>query len=179
MKLKLNEKAPNFTYDTPNAQGLDFYKSLKARKNILVFSRYIGCSLCQLKLKETVEGYKDFRAAGADVFFFLQSTEENAKERLREMGVKFTVVLDPEQKIYQLYDVTPAKSKLGMLSFKALKEIRQVKKLGLEHGEYEGNELQLPATFILDKKAIVKYAHYGKSVSDMPNNKELMALLKK
>lgn len=178
MKLKPTDKAPNFTFDTPDAKGLDFYEALKARRTILIFSRYIGCSLCQLKLMETVRGYDSIVASGGDVLFFLQSTEENAKERLREMGVKFTVVLDPEQKIYKLYDVTPAKSKLGLVSPKVLGQMQEIKKLGIQHGAYEGDELQLPATFIVDDQAIVWYARYAKNAGDMPDNQELLALLK-
>ncbi len=178
MKLKPADKAPNFTYNTPSAQGQDFYSSLKAHRTILIFSRYIGCPLCQLKLMETVRGYDSITDAGGDVFFLLQSTVENAGERLRELGVRFTVVLDPEQKIYKLYGVTPAKSKLGLVSPKVLGKIREVKKLGIEHGAYEGNELQLPATFIVDDRAVVQYVRYAKNAGDMPDSRELLALLK-
>lgn len=108
----------------------------------------------------------------------MQSSEENAKERLAQMGVHFPVLLDPEQKLYRLFDVTPAKSKLGLVSGKVLGQIRRAKKEGIAHGAYEGDELQLPATFIIGGDCVVQYAHYGKNAADYPNNQELLALIK-
>lgn len=176
--MKPGEVCPDFTYDTPEAKGLRFYDSLKAKHNILIFSRYIGCSLCQIKLMETVRGYDDIRAAGGEVFFVLQSTEDNAKERLAQMGVRFPVLLDPEQKLYRLFEVAPAKSKLGLVSGKVLGQMRRAKKEGIVHGAYEGDELQLPATFIIGKDGMIRYAHYGKSAADYPDNTELIAIMR-
>ena len=36
---------------------------------------------------------------------------------------------------------------------------------------------RLPAQVIIDKKGIVRYVHYGKSMSDIPENEELLGLL--
>ncbi len=182
MQLKVNDKAPNFTFNSQYAANADFYQTLgamKARRAILLFSRYVGCSLCQLKLMETVRGYPALAAAGADLLFFMQSTPENALSRLAEMGVKFTVVMDPEQDIYELYQVGAAATKEEMLSAAAMDKVREARGLGIVHGAYEGNELQLPALFIVDRDARVLYAHYGKDGADLPGNEELLAILGK
>ena len=49
---------------------------------------------------------------------------------------------------------------------------------GFEHGAYEGNELQLPAVFIMDQERKLTYAHYGISVDDVPDPGEFRELLK-
>ncbi len=36
---------------------------------------------------------------------------------------------------------------------------------------------RMPAQVIVDKKGIVRYAHYGHSMSDIPKNKELLEIL--
>lgn len=36
---------------------------------------------------------------------------------------------------------------------------------------------RMPAQVIIDKAGIVRYAHYGHSMSDIPQNEELLALL--
>ena len=36
---------------------------------------------------------------------------------------------------------------------------------------------RMPAQAIIDKSGIVRYIHYGKSMSDIPNNKELLKLI--
>ena len=49
---------------------------------------------------------------------------------------------------------------------------------GYKHGACEGNELQLPAAFVVDKERCISYAHYGKSAGDTPDVRSLAELLK-
>ena len=49
---------------------------------------------------------------------------------------------------------------------------------GYKHGAYEGNELQLPASFVVDRERRISYAHYGKSAGDTPDVRSLAELLK-
>ena len=37
----------------------------------------------------------------------------------------------------------------------------------------------LPAQVLIDKQSIVRYAHYGKTMSDIPENKEIFELVQK
>ena len=60
---------------------------------------------------------------------------------------------------------------------KTIRKMQAAKKAGLEHGKYEGNELQLPAVFLLDSAMNVVYAHRGKSAGDMPEIADLLAKL--
>jgi glycosyltransferase involved in cell wall biosynthesis len=48
---------------------------------------------------------------------------------------------------------------------------------GFAHGDYEGNELQLPALFILDEQGTVLYSHYAEHLMDMPDVDGVLALL--
>ena len=45
---------------------------------------------------------------------------------------------------------------------------------GFIHGDYEGNELQLPAMFIVDEDRKISYAHYAKELADMPEIDEVL-----
>jgi peroxiredoxin Q/BCP len=38
---------------------------------------------------------------------------------------------------------------------------------------------RMPAQVLVDQRGVARFAHYGKSMSDIPANKELLALLKK
>lgn len=38
---------------------------------------------------------------------------------------------------------------------------------------------RMPAQAIIDKNGIVRYVHYGKSMSDIPNNDELLNIIEK
>ncbi len=179
MKLAAGAKAPNFSYNTPYETNVNFYASLRARHNILIFSRYIGCPLCQLKLMQTASEYAAVARAGGEIYFVLQSTVESAKEQLEEMGVRFPVILDPDEALYKLYGVSPAKSKLGLASPTVIGLIGQAKREGIAHGKHEGNELQLPATFIVGEHGVVEYARYGRHGADYPSLTTLLSLLEK
>ena len=37
---------------------------------------------------------------------------------------------------------------------------------------------RIPAQVLIDKQGIVRYAHYGKSMSDIPENEEILQILK-
>jgi len=43
------------------------------------------------------------------------------------------------------------------------------------HGKFEGDEFQVPASFLLGPDGAVIYAHYGKDISDFGNIDELLA----
>ena len=47
----------------------------------------------------------------------------------------------------------------------------------MTHGEYEGDELQLPASFVMDQDCRLLYVHYGKTAADLPDPAQLAALL--
>ncbi len=36
---------------------------------------------------------------------------------------------------------------------------------------------RLPAQLVIDKRGLIRYAHYGSSMSDIPENKEILAIL--
>ena len=48
---------------------------------------------------------------------------------------------------------------------KAIKAISR----GFRHGKFEGKETQLPAAFTMTADKIIKYAHYGENIGDIPS----------
>jgi len=53
---------------------------------------------------------------------------------------------------------------------------KRIAELGLIHGACEGEELQLPAVFVVGPDLRVLYAHYGKNIADVPSLDELLAV---
>ena len=108
----------------------------------------------------------------------LQSDPTLVAGEMKEGDLPFDIICDPNQKLYKDFEINPAKSKLGMVDFKTIGKMKQAKSAGLEHGKYEGDELQLPAVFVLDRERTVTQAHYGKKVSDVPDADTLAAWLR-
>jgi peroxiredoxin len=59
-----------------------------------------------------------------------------------------------------------------------MEKIEKSKARGYVHGEYEGEELQLPAVFIVDKDLKVIYSKYAKDLSDIPDIDEVISVIR-
>lgn len=180
MRIKEKDILEDIIYDTPFRTGVSLRQEAEEGTIILLFLRYWGCTLCQLDIHLLKEGYDKIRMAGGTVKVVLQSSPEIIAASLGSEGggaLPFEIICDPEMKLYQSYEILPAKSKLGLAGKHALAKIAQAGRLGFTHGTYEGEELQLPAAFILDSGMRVLYAHYGKGAGDIPSVEQLVELL--
>ena len=88
--------------------------------------------------------------------------------------------VDDGQEIYDLLSIEPAQDMKSLVGddMEALREKgRKASECGFTHGDYEGNEQQLPALFIVNDGGEVEYAHYASTITDMPSVDEVLALL--
>ena len=53
----------------------------------------------------------------------------------------------------------------------------RMEQLGLEHGAYEGEEMQLPGYFVLDKDLNILQDHRATTILDMPSVEEMIEKL--
>jgi len=176
MKQKLTPgmNAPNFTYDTISEQSLDFSKTTGGKRSVIFFLRYIGCPVCHMKMYDLLNNHKDFSAAGLQVYVALQSTQASVKEGLAGVKVPFTIVCDPEEKVFALYGVAPG-GLLGYLAPSVIMKAMKAVRAGFKHGRKEGKEMQLPAVFIINGDGKITYAYYGKNIGDVPDNQVILS----
>lgn len=172
-KLQPGQHMPDFIFDTPFEKGLHFETVARGKKTALLFLRYYGCTLCQYDMMNLREQYHLFTRQGAQVLVVLQSDPGGLAGKIAPDTYPFRIVCDPGQALYRAFEIRPAKSKAGMVSPKALKKLAKVKASGLRHGEYEGDELQLPALFVMDAQGVLTHARYARDVADLPTEKEL------
>ncbi len=181
MKLKVNEKMTDFTYLSPYREGEQHISDFIAgKKTFVVFLRYYGCTVCRVDLHTFSQRYAELAAKGAQLAVVLQSDPALVNKEAPEGTFPFELALDPQQLVYKQFEIEPAKSKLAMVGGslpKALKKMKEAKALGFEHGEFEGNEQQLPAIVQVDENGVITYSHYAKSLADMPSFDEMLAKL--
>ncbi len=175
-RLKAGAVAPDFTFDSPWKKGLKLSGFTKEGTTVLMFLRYMGCPVCQMKIAELRKEIGEFTRRKVSLLVVLQSTPDNVCRAVSEKDIPFVIVCDPKEKLFALYDVKPG-SIFGYVTPTTIVRAIRATGLGFRHGKYEGNEKQLPATFILDKDRKVKYAYYGKNVADVPKTKKLLAEL--
>lgn len=169
--LEKNSIFPNFTYLSYDGKRKDLYEEIGDHSAAILFLRYMGCTKCRLDVHEVLMNQEGIRKKGIKVFIVFQSKISNVQEYLADFP--YEIICDPEQELYRRFDILPAQSKEELLDFDGFaKEHSQFKekkeKLGLVHGEYEGDELQKPAIFLLDAQKRVFFAHYASSLMDMP-----------
>ncbi|MDU1910841.1 redoxin domain-containing protein [Fusobacterium sp.] len=177
MIVRKNEFLENFTYDTAYEIRKDYFKSKGNKIGVLAFLRYYGCTICQLDIMEFNKLYEKFEEMGADVKIVLQSTPKIVKEADEKIKLKFEIICDPKQELYEKFEIKGAESLEALKSGKIIEKVSEAKKLGLSHGEYEGNELQLPAVFIIDENNKVLYSHYAEDGADIPRAKEVLDII--
>lgn len=162
----------DFTYTTPWTTGK--LSDNGGKKTVLMFLRYYGCTICQLDLMRLKQEYDKLTAAGARALVVLQSDPALIREQVDPGHFPFQIVCDPDQTLYHRYHVAPALSMEGMADLAVLGKIGQAQAAGLTHGKYEGDELQLPAVFLLDGENRVLKAHYAAKAADLPTVDELV-----
>lgn len=174
-RLYPGDQAEDFAYRTPWGEGR--LSDNGGKSTLLLFLRYYGCTICQLDMQRLKQAYEKIEAAGGRVLVVLQSDPAVIREQIGRDFYPFDIVCDPEQALFRRYHVCPALSMERMADLRALEKIGQARAAGLVHGKYEGNELQLPAVFLLDKDNTVQKAHYAAKAADLPDTDQLIGWL--
>jgi len=172
-RLAINNTAPRFRLNDPkgNAVTLD---SFKGKAFALLFTRYVGCPVCQMDTIEFKKQYHNFVDAGLEVVMIFQSTPERLREFSVHEVLPFPTLSDVKGVAYESYGVSAGL--LGFFSVKNISPIMRSLRSGHKHGKFEGNEFQYPAAFIIDEEQKVRHVHYGKTVTDSIDPIELLSI---
>ena len=174
LTLEAGMKMPDFTYDTPFASGLSFAEECGGRPTVLLFHRYYGCSACNAAMERLAADYDAVTAAGGQVKVVVQSAPERVREAMGgEKRFPFDVVCDPERTLYERFSVFPADTMFDLAGDDLQALLPMAAGMffgsGREDAPHEGLQDQLPAWFAVDGDGVVRRAHYGESVFDVPD----------
>ncbi|OON86986.1 peroxiredoxin [Oribacterium sp. C9] len=178
-KLNVGDTMPDFQFQTPFSTDRQWYSELEKNdgKTAIIFLRYYGCTLCQLDIRTYAKEFSDITEGGGRFYVVLQSDPQKIAKDMEEKQLPFEIICDPEMKLYREFEIPCAESMKAMADAKTMLKVGKATMAGLKHGDYEGEELQLPATFVMDSEGKISYSHYGKSAGDVPAPKELKELI--
>lgn len=176
MRLKENEKAPNFQ----TKDMLDVVFNLKApREKLLMISffRYASCPLCNLRVHELIVNYEKLKDK-LEIVMIFQSPKEKIEQYVGKQDIPYRVIPDPVREFYKLYKVEY--SWIAFLKAWTLK-IKNVFSALFKHGyipgSVEGEIHRVPADFIIDTDGKILKAFYGKDIGDhLPLNEIIKAI---
>ena len=180
-KLNVQDKMPNLVFNTAYQNNVNLHDVLKG-KTVFWVLRYIGCTVCRYDVHLIQQSYEAFQKKGAQVFVVMQSDQAHVQNDLKDIQLPFDIICDDQMKIYEALSIEAAASLQelggGEANLARLKEKgAKAKECGFVHGDYEGNEQQLPAMFIVEEDATISYAHYAKNIVDMPTIPEVLEML--
>ena len=177
-RLQKGSKMPNLSFHTAYKSNLKIYDVLKG-KTVFWVLRYIGCTVCRFDVHMIAQRYQELTDKGAQVFVVMQSDQQHVQNDLKNTKLPFEIICDENMEIYKTLHILPADSKEELIGDREQLILKDAKAsaAGFSHGDYEGDEMQLPAMFIVNEDGIVDYAHYAKSIMDMPTIDEVLQML--
>lgn len=179
-KLQVGQKLPNFSFINSFEQEKSVEKDVLGKKTVFYALRYIGCTMCRYDVHVLAQKHAEFVAKGAQLFVVMQSDPAVVREDLKDAEVPFDIVCDPEMKIYKKFEILPAASMEAMGGTdkeRLAAKFAAVQASGFSHGKYEGDELQLPAVWVVEADGTLSFVKYAESLVDIPTADELLEIL--
>lgn len=178
-RLNKGEILPDIIVDTPFQKEVSLKQLAAGKHTMLLFLRYYGCSLCQLDMRELKENYDKIEASGGQAVVVLQSDPDKLAQQLGgPEAFPYQIVCDPQLTLYQRFAIFPAVSQMDLYGPRLMEKMAEVQRKGIEHGAYEGDEMQIPAAFAVNSSMELLYVHYGQGLGDTPNAEEIAEILK-
>lgn len=178
IKLTKGDKIESFIYNTAFEANKSFAEKVNHKKTFVIFSRYYGCPLCQMDLHHIKQRYAEFEAKGTQVVVLLQSDPKLLKEKLGDKDAfPFEIICDPKREIYKMYNMNTADDMFDLGGGNTIPKVMQSMQEGYVHGEYEGEEAQLPAIALINEDMVIQYAHYAKDLADIPSIDEMLTMI--
>ena len=162
MRLQPGQKAIPFEMEDvfDNRISLEDYRG---KRLLLSFYRYAGCPLCNYRIEKLVLLTPRFRRLGLDMLAVFQSPKESILYYVEKRDSPFSIIADPERRIYRAYGVEPSWKGLFKGAVR-LPTLLRASRRGFFPGKVEGNPAMLPADFLIDETLVVREAYYGKDV---------------
>lgn len=161
--MNKNDQAKNFTADINDGSTLTL-KDLKGKKVWISFFRYASCPLCNLRIHELIKEHSKLKEQGIELLAVFQSSKESVDQYVAKQDVPFPIICDPEQKLYDLYNIQ--ESFTGLISIKVMFRMIAAMLKGFFIGKVEGSFTRLPAEYLIDESQMIKHIYYGKTITD-------------
>lgn len=169
--LKKGDKAPAFEGKDQNSKTVKLNDLLQKGDVVVVFYRGQWCPFCNKYLTSLQDSLGMIQKKGASVVAISPETMEGVGMTTTKTKATFSVIHDADLKITTAYKVNYAVSK-------EMQE--QLAGYGLDlnktNGE-NGNNLPVPATYIISKTGVIKYVFFNPDYTKRPSVKELLAQL--
>ena len=155
--------APVFSKISFNDEKINL-EDFKGSKVWLAFFRYASCPLCNLRVNEMIRKYSELEKNGLKIITVFQSPLSSVLKHVGKQDLPFPLICDPEQELYQLYNVKGSYG--GFLSLDVMKKLAIASAKGFLPGKPDGPLNTIPADFLINEKGEIYEAYHGKDIGD-------------
>ncbi len=149
--------------------------SLKGKKILLTFNRFVNCPLCNFRTHQLLEKYDTLSRSGLVIISVYESSKENLKNYTTQEDVPFIMIADPQGLLYKQFSVKRSWIKTLTGLFHHYREKHSAgAKLFKSRYESDGHLNRIGADFLIDEQGIIQIAYYGKFVGDHLSVEEIV-----
>lgn len=179
--LRPGDRLERFVYDTAADRALELEKTIQ-KPTVLFFSRYYSCPMCQMTLAQLRRLWPEMEKRGLDLKFILQSTPEAVAGATADSPFPFDLICDPQARLYDRFNVFEADSDEKLVAgdrqaMKLLGGARGMLLSNMTGRKAEGRARQLPAVFAVMPDMTVRYVHYARTLTDVPDMQSVLEAL--
>lgn len=168
---------PDFTYDSPLAQGKSFAAETAGKPTLLLFHRYISCSICDMTMRGLASQYGTLAGVGAELKVVMQSKPERVLSSMDgEYKFPFEIICDPDRVLYDRFNIFTADSMFDMLG-DDLQKVAPMAMGMLSGGNQEppeGAQDQLPVWIAIGADGVIRAVYRCKDMFDTPDVQQLL-----
>jgi len=152
LKLKLNEKAPDFTLTNATGDNINLYSELKSSAVVLVFYRGNWCPYCNLALNKYQSILSEIKNLGARLISISSQTPDESLTMKEKNNLEFEVLSDNGNMVANLYTTVFRNGE---------KPLKEMEKLGFDFDSYyesDSKEIPVPAVFVIRQDGTISFA---------------------
>ena len=166
-RLRAGDVIPEFRFDTPYHSQQSFYELLEGDKPVfLVFLRNFGHPLTRHYIMEYIKSAGSLRSAR--LVCVVKTKPQTISKAIPEGAMPYGLMCDAEGVLSRFFAIPSEKSRMKCFSLKAMKIINEAKKQGFR--PQAGEEWPLPLTLLVGPAGRVLLAHYGATLTDLPED---------
>ncbi len=162
------DKAPLFEAKDLSGKTIKLKELLKKGDVVLVFYRGQWCPYCNKFLSQLEDSLSMIKDKGATVLAISPEIADGIKETINKSKASYPVLSDDGLKIMNMYKVNFS------LSDKMLETYKSYNMDFNKLNGANGNNLPVPATYIIGKNGMIKYAYFNPDYSKRPPIKEIL-----
>jgi peroxiredoxin len=172
--LKEGDKAPNFTLANPLGEHVTLYDELAKGPVVLIFYRGSWCPFCNIQLRAYQRFLPEIRKYGGRLIAVSPQSPDHSLSQKEKEELTFQVLSDPNGRVAGKYNIL----------FELPDYLQNTYKNTLKRDLAEFNNtdrwvLPVPATYIIDKEGIIRFAHVDPDFMKRMEPQDIIDQLKK